>query len=170
MAEEEYEITESSKDDYEVIPVTPIRRLEKRIDDVEKAGNIPQLQSLITQVVELIRTNQKIVDDVIHANTELRNELSKLPSKIDDLTVAMKNFISLVEAAGREDISTPGPEAFKPLTEQLQKIADQNQKLLENNQSVLEELDNINKKLRSGTPVSQLLSAYPGLKLRRGET
>lgn len=167
MPEDEYEVTETSKDDYEVIPVTPIRRLEKKMEELEHAGSIPQLQSLVTQVVELIRTNQKIVDDIIHVNNELRNELSKLPPKIDDLTATMKNFISLVEAAGREEITTPGPEAFKPLTEQLQRIADQNQKLIENNQAILEELDNINKKLRTGTPVSQLLSAYPGLRLRK---
>lgn len=169
MADEEVELSETSRDDYEVIPITPIRRLEKRISEIEQAGSIPQLQTLITQIIELIKSNQRIVDEVINANSELRNEISKLPAKIDDLTTTMKSFISLVEAAGREEITAPGPEALKPLVDQFQKVVEQNQKLLESNQAMVEQLDNINRKLKTGTPVSQLLSAYPGIKLGRKE-
>jgi uncharacterized protein YeeX (DUF496 family) len=166
--EDEYEISES-KDDYEVVALTPVRRLEKRVEDLEKGEQIPQIQGLITQIVDLIRNNQKIVNDVIRSNTELRNELSRIPSKLDDLTTTMKSFISMVEAAGREDITAPGPEAFKPLTNEIQKMIDQNQKIIEGQQAVVDQLDNINRKLKAGTPVSQLLSQYPGMKMRREE-
>ncbi len=165
--EDEYEVTEGSKDDYEVIPITPVRRLEKRMGDLERAGSIPQLQGLITQVVELIKSNQKIVNEVIASNAGLRNELSRLPPKIDDMISAMKNFLNLVEAAGRDEITSPGPEAFKPMADQLTKLVDQNQKLIENNQAILEAIDNLTRKVRSGTPVSSLLSQYPGLRLKR---
>ncbi len=168
MAKEEVELTESERNGYEVIPITPIRRLERKIKSLEKAGTIPQLQSLITQVIELVKGNQKLVDSIVHADAELRNELSKLPPEINEMTKTMKEFISLIEAAGREEISTPGPEALKPLAEKFQKIIEQNEKLIENNQAVLESLDNINRKLRSGTPVSKLLSSYPHMKLRKG--
>jgi len=155
---------------YEIIPVTPLKKLEQRIEKVEQTGTMPQLQSLITQIIELIRSNQKIVNDVIQANAELRNEISKLPPKLEELTNMMKNFISLVEAAGKEEVSAPSAESLKPLTEYMQKMVDQNQKLLESNQSMIEQLDNISKKLRGGTPVSQLMSSYPGLKFRKEVT
>jgi len=158
---------EESEESYEIIPVTPLKKLEHRMERIEQAGTVPQLQSLINQILELIRSNQKIVNDVIQANAELRNEFSKLPSKIDELTTTMKNFISMVEAAGKEEISPPSPEMFKPMTEQLQKLVEQNQKLVENNQVVIEQLDSLNRKIRGGTPVSQLLTSYPGMKLRR---
>jgi division protein CdvB (Snf7/Vps24/ESCRT-III family) len=158
---------EEGTESYEIIPVTPLKKLEQRIERVEQTGTIPQLQTLINQIIELIRSNQKIVNDVIQANAELRNEISKLPPKIEELTAMMKNFITLVEAAGKEEVSAPSAESLKPLTEYLQKMVDQNQKILESNQSMIEQLDNISRKLRGGTPVSQLLSSYPGIKFKR---
>ena len=77
---------------YEIIPITPIKKLEERIDKMETSGSATQVQNLINQIIELIRSNQKIVNDVIQANAELRNELSKLPSKIDDLIDTMKSY------------------------------------------------------------------------------
>ena len=160
---------ESEKEGYEIIPITPIKKLEQRIEKIEQAGTVPQLQSLINQIIELIRNNQKIVNEVIQANTDLRNEFSKLPPKMDDLSTTMKHFISLVEAAGREEITAPGPEAFKPMIEELKKLVEQNQKLLESNQAVLEQLDDMNRKLRGGTPVSRVLTSYPAMRLKRRE-
>jgi hypothetical protein len=165
---DEVELSESGRDGYEVIPITPIRRLERKISNLEKAGSIPQLQSLIGQIIELVKGNQKLIDSIVHADAELRNEISKLPPKIDDQTRTMREFINLIEAAGRDEISTPGPEAFKPLVEQFKKIVEQNAKMIENDQAILESLDNIGRKMRSGTPVSKLLSSYPQLKMKRG--
>jgi len=158
---------EESSESYEIIPITPLKKLEKRMEKLEGAGTVPQLQSLINQIIELIRSNQKIVNDVIQANSELRNEISKLPSKLDEVVTSMKNFISLVEAAGREEVSTPGPGIMKPVTEQLKKMVEQNQKILESNQAMLDKLDVVGRKVRRGTPVSELLTSYPGIRLRR---
>jgi len=155
------------QESYEIIPVTPIKRLEKRIERVEQGGTLPQLQTLINQIIELIRSNQKIVNDVIRSNTELRNEISKLPPKLDEMIASMKSFISLVEAAGREEVSAPTAESLQPLTEHLKKMVEQNQKLLESNQTVIEKLDNIGKKIKGGTPVSRVIASYPGMKFRR---
>ncbi len=153
---------------YEIIPVTPLKKLEKRVEQVENSGTMPQLQSLINQIIELIRSNQKIVNDVIQANTELRNEMSRLPPKIDELTSMLKSFINLVEAAGKEEVSAGnGGDTIKPLTEYMQKMVDQNQKILETNQSMIEQMENMGRKMKAGTPVSQLLSSYPGIRLRR---
>ncbi len=167
MTEEEVEITEGRGNNFEVIPITPIRRLERRMSQLEQAGSIPQLQSLITQIVELIRTNQKLIDSIVRADTELRNELSKLPPKIDELTTHMRNFINMIEMAGKEEVSGPGLEALKPLTDEFRKVVEQNQKLIEGNQAILDSLDDISKKLKGGTPVSKILSAYPGMRLRK---
>ncbi|MFQ6020741.1 MAG: hypothetical protein ACE5J4_01820 [Candidatus Aenigmatarchaeota archaeon] len=163
---EEVEIRPSKKHGYEIITLDPYKRFERVERD---AGLIPQVQSLITEIIELIRSNQKIVNEVIRANTDLRNEISRLPPKLDDLTDQMRKFIGLVEAAGREEITTPGPESLKPLEDQLKKLVEQNQKLIENNQSILESLDSLGRKIKAGTPISQLLSSYPKLKLRKRE-
>jgi hypothetical protein len=158
---------DDDSDSYEIIPVTPLKKLEQRMEKVEQSGTIPQLQSLINEIIELIRSNQKIVNDVIQANSELRNEMSKLPSKFDDLTSTMKSFINLVEAAGREENSGTSSEALKPMTDYMQKMVEQNQRIVEGNQAMIDQLDNISRKIKGGTPVSQLMSSYPGIKLRR---
>jgi len=128
-------------------------------------SNLSQLEALIAQMLDLIKLNQRVVTDIIKSNVDLRNELSRIPSKLDDLITQMRQFLSLIEAAGMEE-SAPA-EAMKPLSDSLKKMVEQNQRLIENNQAMLEALDNMNKKLRAGTPVSQLLSMYPNLKLRR---
>jgi methyl-accepting chemotaxis protein len=158
---------EDNSETYEIIPVTPLKKLEKRLDKLEGGGTVPQLQSLINQIIELIRSNQKIVNDVIQANAELKNEIAKLPSKIDEMTNSMKSFISLIEAAGKEETSTPGPDTMKPVTEQLKKMVEQNQRILESNQAMLDKLDVLGRKVRRGTPVSELLTSYPSIRLRK---
>jgi chromosome segregation ATPase len=159
---------------YEIIPITPIKKLEERIDKMESSGPTTNLQGLMNNMIELIRSNQKIVNDVIRANSDLRNELSKLPAKIDDLISTMNNFLSLVEAGSREDVTeTPKPdfsaETLKPVVEELKKISEQNQKMVESNESVMEELSKVSKRVRGGMPVSALLSNYPMKREPRSE-
>lgn len=159
---EEFEIVESSgdKDNYSMIPVAPMRRLEARIEGLEKAGSVPQLQSLVTQIIELIRTNQKIIDEVIRANLDLRNELAKLPLKIDQMIDEIRDLVELIESAGREETSGVGPDIMKPIIEQIKNLGEQNK-------AMMEAIDNLNKKIKAGTPVSKLLSTYPNIKMRR---
>jgi hypothetical protein len=169
MPEEEVELTQKGEG-YEVIPITPIRKLEKRMDMIESAGTIPQIQSLVNQIIELIRGNQRIVEEIVRANSDLRNELSKMPPKIDELAGTMKEFINMIKAAGEEELSGPGAEAMRPVQDSLIKLIEQNKQMVEGNQAIIESLDNLGRKMRAGTPVSSLLSSYPGLKLRREET
>ncbi|MCD6477252.1 MAG: hypothetical protein J7K26_03810 [Candidatus Aenigmarchaeota archaeon] len=163
---DEVELSET-KEGYEIIPVTPLRRLQKRVEVLEKAGTIPQLQSLITQIIELVKTNQNIINEIVKANSDLRIELSKIPKKIDELIETMKDFMDLIETAGSEEIVGPGTESIKPLIEEIKKLSEENKKLIENNTAIMEALETINKKIKRGTPVSALLSSYPNIKLKK---
>jgi len=152
---------------HEISVITPIRKLEDRIERLESHGTVPQLQSLINQIVELIRTNQKIVNDVVKANMDLRSEVARLPPKLEDVSVELRKFISMIEAASMEEMGGLSAEALKPLSDNLARLVEQNQRMIENNQAILEALDNINKKLRAGTPVSSLTTAYPSLRFKK---
>jgi len=159
---EEFEIVESTsdKDNYSMIPVAPMKRLEARIEGLEKAGSVPQLQGLISQIIDLVRTNQKIIEEVIRANLDLRNELAKLPMKIDQMIDEIRDLIELIESAGREETSAPGPEVMKPIFDQIKNMEEQNK-------AMMEAIENLNKKIKAGTPVSKILSSYPNMKVRR---
>ena len=61
----------SPEEEYEVIPTSPMRRLEKRVERVESGSYSSQVRRLVDQVLELIKSNQKIIDDSIKANNDL---------------------------------------------------------------------------------------------------
>jgi len=136
-------------EDYEVIPTSPIRRLEKRLEKMEDTTSSSQVQKLMEQVIELIKSNQRIIDDVVKANTELRDELTKIPGKIDKLVDTMGEFMELLKAASEEEVGAgAGPEAFKPVVDRLSELVEQNKKSFEANQTMLTSLDTIDKRLK----------------------
>jgi hypothetical protein len=138
-------------EEYEVIPTSPIRRLEKRMERVEDTSSNSQVQKLMEQVIELIKSNQRIIDDVVKANAELRDELSKIPGKTDKLLESMSEFMDLLRAASEEEgkaSSGVTSEAFKPLVDKLTELVEQNKKSLEANQTMLTAMDTIDKRLK----------------------
>jgi len=140
-----------STEDYEVIPTSPIRRLEKRMEKVEDTSSTSQVQKLMEQVIELIKSNQRIIDDVVKANTELREEVGKVPGKIDKLLDAMNEFMDLLRAASEEEERSGagiGAEAFKPMVDKMTELVEQNKKSLESNQTMLTAMETIDKRLK----------------------
>ncbi len=114
---------------------------------------------------DFIKSNQSLADAILKANLELANELKKIPSKLDELLACMKELFDMIKAAGEE--SEPGvPSDAGSVTEQLQKIADQNQKTLESNQAIANSMEEISRKIKTGTPISQLVSSYPRINIR----
>ena len=139
-----------SDEEYEIIPTSPIRRLEKRLEKMEDTSSTSQVQKLMEQVIELIKSNQRIIDDVVKANAELRDELSKIPGKVDKLMGTMTEFMEIMKAASEEEAAGGGfgPEVMKPLADKLGELVDQNKKSLETNQTMISALETIDKRLK----------------------
>jgi tetrahydromethanopterin S-methyltransferase subunit B len=138
-----------AEEEYEIIPTSPLRRLEKRISRVETASSSSQIQKLIEQIIELIKSNQRIIDDVIKADSELRNEISKLPGRIDVLVSSMSEFIELLKASAAEEAATGiSKDAMEPLVEKMDELVNQNKKSLDTNQAVLNSLGMIDNRLK----------------------
>ncbi len=139
----------SSDEEYEVIPTSPMRRLEKRIDKVESGSYSSQVRRLVDQVLELIKSNQKIIDDSIKANNDLISEVSKVPKKIDDLILEMREFIKLLKvSAEEEEVSQVSKEVMAPLVDKFTELIEQNKRNFETNQAVLTTLGIIEKRLK----------------------
>ncbi len=140
-----------SSEEYEVIPTSPIRRLEKRMEKMEDTSSTSQVQKLMEQVIELIKSNQRIIDDVVKANAELRDELSAIPVKVDKLLDAMHEFMELLREASEQEeksSSSIGPEAMKPMVDKLTEMVNQNKMSLEANQTMLTAMETIDKRLK----------------------
>ncbi len=159
-----------SDDEFEVIPTSPIRRLEKRIEKMEGGSYSSEVSRLIEQVVDLIKSNQKIIDSSIKANNELIAEVSRLPKKMDDLILEIREFMKLLKiSAEEEEVSSVSKEVMAPLVDKLAEIIDQNKRNFETNQAALTTLGMIEKRLKrfyAPPPPSPLGPARPSSEYR----
>ncbi len=135
---------EKKQEEYELVPVTPLRKLEKRIEQLESKVGINE-KELYREIIQIVRMNQEIVDALIKANDSLRVELSKLPLKIEELTNKINELIELIKAAGEEEVKPTVDN--KPLIEKIEKLTEINNKILENNETLISLLEDISKKL-----------------------
>lgn len=142
-------ITKDDRGEYELIPMSPIRRLERRLDRVEKTsgpGNYPK--DLLDDIVDIVRMNQMLVDELAKSNDALRIEISKLPGRMDDLITNMKELVSFIKATGEQEVSGLSPETMKPVVDKLDELVQENKKITSKNDTMLELLDDVGKKLR----------------------
>jgi ferric iron reductase protein FhuF len=139
------------QEEFELIPVTPLRRLEKRIEELEKKASINE-RELYREIIQIVRMNQEIVDALIKANDSLRIELSKLPLKLEELTKKIDELVELIKAAGEEETESKVSIDNKPLIEKIEKLTEINNKILENNEALISLLEEISKKLTKPLP------------------
>ena len=105
---------------YEVMPTSPIRRLEQRMGRLESSSSASEVQRLIEQIIELIKSNQRIIDDVIKSDSELRSEISRLPAKLDTLVARMNEFLDIIKASATQETSGEASGAsMEPLVDKM---------------------------------------------------
>lgn len=136
-------------EEYEVIPTSPIRNLEKRISKIETTSTTSETRRLVEQIIELIKSNQRIIDDVIKADSELREEISRIPGKIDDLLMAMHEFMELLKTSATEEtVSNVSKDVMGPMVKKFDELLEQNKKNMEISQASLTSLGIIDKRLK----------------------
>jgi len=152
-------------EEYEVIPTSPIRRLEKRLSRIETTSSSSEIQRLVEQIIELIKSNQRVIDDIIKSDAELRNEVSKVPAKIDGLVDKMDEFLELLKASATEEtVTEASKDMTKPLIKKMEEMIDATKKNSEISQASLTSLETIDKRLKrsyiEGTPMRASPQGY----------
>jgi regulator of replication initiation timing len=133
-------------EEVEIIPISPLRRLEKRIEELE-ASKAFDTKELYKELIDIIRMNQQIVDELAKANDALRIELSKLPSRLEDLTSRLEELINFIKASAEEEVaSKEGLGA--PISQKLDQLIEMTKKMVETNQAIQTSLDELEKRLR----------------------
>jgi DNA repair ATPase RecN len=146
------------EEEFEIIPVNPIRRLEKRIERLE-AYSVEDPKSIFKDIIEIVRMNQQIVDELAKSNDALRVELSKLPGRLDELISNMKELIAFIKASGESEQSEMNAEMIKPVVEKLDALVNINKSFAEKNEAMMELLDEVNKRLKR----APILPSQPSL-------
>ena len=135
------------REEFELIPMSPVRRLEKRIDQLESAPNL-NVKDFMHEIVEVVRMNQQLVDEMAKANDALRIELSRLPGRLEDLISSMHELISYIKASAAEETAVGSVTNMQPLLAKMDELVEGNKKVVESNQSMIATLEQIDKKLR----------------------
>ncbi len=140
-------------EEFELVPLSPIRRLEKRMEQLETSPAV-NAKEFLSEIVDIVKMNQQLVDQLAKADDAMRIEISKLPGKIETLIETMTELLSYIKAsAGEEGPSGPaGPSGPSPLAEKIDKLVEANQKMVEHNESMLSALENIGERMRRPLP------------------
>ena len=100
------------EDDYELVPLSPIRRLEKRMERLERTGTATET---IKELTEIVRANQHVIDNVVKLNTDMLSKVSDLVNSVNSITTKMNDFISRIEVSSTSAPKTGEPEETQDL-------------------------------------------------------
>lgn len=142
------------EDEFELIPMSPIRRLEKRMERIEETST-GSPKNIIGDIIDIVRMNQQLVDELAKSSDALRIELSKLPGKLEELIMNVNQLVSFIKASGEAEVGGLSEEAMKPLVEKMDEMVNTNKVISEKNDSMLELLDEISKRLK-GPPTKAM--------------
>lgn len=129
---------EAEDQEFELIPMSPIRKLEKRLDQLENTGARGGSPEFYKELVEIIRMNQVIVDEMAKANDALRIEISRLPSKLDSLISKMDEMLDMIKSSAGDEMG--GDMSLGPVVQKLDELIETNKKASEAMQSAIEDM------------------------------
>ncbi|MFP4038193.1 MAG: hypothetical protein ACLFTA_00215 [Candidatus Nanohaloarchaea archaeon] len=154
MPNDEVQLGSSDDEDYEVVPVGPIRKLERRIDEIQeetqKAQSSGQHDELVRDVLDIMKSNQKIVNDMTESTHELKNSVEDLTHKMDEVVENMNNFMDLLNEASEMDMEG---EVVGDIEGRLadaigNKMDEVASDIQESNKEVVDHLENMNESIR----------------------
>lgn len=102
------------EEEYEIVPVGPLRRMEKRMEKIEKGTTSTDM---VKELIEVVRTNQKIIDEVVKINSEMINRVSDLATHVSQLNERMTDFLDRVEVSGETEQPQQTPQQQKNVEE-----------------------------------------------------
>lgn len=156
MAKDEVELGgEDAGEDYEVVPVGPIRKLERRIDEMEEEAQKGGMgggtnDELVRDVLDIMKSNQKIVNDMTESTHELKNSVEDLTHKMDEVIDDMNSFMDLLQDASEADLE--GEVMQDVHTRVADAVGDRMQEVAadmrDSNQQVVDHLEQLNESVR----------------------
>jgi hypothetical protein len=136
-------------EEFELIPISPLRRLERRLEKMESTKGV-DVKEFFNQLVDIVRMNQQLVDELAKANDAMRIEISKLPGRLDDLINNLNELISFIKASAGADAgqAAAGGASLEPLLKKMDALIEGNKKIAQSNEAVLSSVDQLFMKMK----------------------
>ena len=134
-----------TKEEYEVVPLSPIRRLEKRVEELEKATKGGE-KEFFREMVSIIRLNQEIVSELVKANDALRMELARVVPRVEELVSKLNELLEYIKTAASEE--TPAQAKESNLDKKIEELIESNKKISETLEEMLNSLEEVKDKLK----------------------
>jgi cytochrome c-type biogenesis protein CcmH/NrfF len=131
---------ESNVDEYyELLPVSPIKKLKKELDEIKKAvasSNSTQIQNeLMKEIMETVKMNQRVVEDIVKSNAALQTKMSEMiivmNRLIEEISIMGESFKKAAEALTIEAKNERTEELLTKLLSEMSKLITQNQNILD---------------------------------------
>lgn len=87
------------KEEYELVPLNPIRKLEKKIEELEAGTKATKISN---EMLDILKTNQEIVDNLVKANSELVRKIGELTVSVESLTKRLDELIERIDIGTTE--------------------------------------------------------------------
>lgn len=113
-------------DEYELVPMNPIRRMEKRVERLEQTGSGSQTTK---DLIEIVKTNQKVIDEMVKMNSEMINRVSELITSVNSVTERVDNFVNRIEVAGESKQESSSEESSVENDEMTERLAKMEKRL-----------------------------------------
>lgn len=104
------------EEEYELVAVNPIRKLEKRLEDVEKKKSGGEINK---ELLDMARINQEVVDDLVKTNAKMTAKIAEMIDSTEKLTEKISAFLDRIEVSGEEPAER---EDEKKVAEKLDKL------------------------------------------------
>jgi len=113
-----------ASEEFEVIPLAPVRRLEKEFAELRRQIKTNDESAVFTQVVDILKTNQQIVDTMANRQSELIMKIDTTHQKLDKLCNTLDELVDALVAAAEEEVHK------EEKSDKLDQIVDQNSALI----------------------------------------
>lgn len=152
MSKEEVNVGGDGSDDYEVVPMGPVRKLERRLDSIEQKAQQggSANQEMMRDVLDIMKSNQKIVNDMTESTHELKNSVEDLTHKMDSVVDNMNEFMNLLKDASEVDMEGEivGDMQSRIADAIGDRMGEAMKDLQNSNQEIINSLDDLNKTMR----------------------
>ncbi len=152
---DEVQLGSSEGDDYEVVPIGPIRKLERRIDKiheeaVQNSSGGGNYDELVRDVLDIMKSNQRIVNDMTESTHELKNSVEDLTHKMDEVVDNMNTFMDLLTEASEMDmegqiVGDIEHQIAEAIGTKMDNVA---KGMMKSNKEVVDQLEEVNQSLR----------------------